>query len=145
MMRNLRDSLKSRIAARLEAKRKAEEQRSWRMSKAQDIKELRDRLNELMRRTAIEKKKVEQASSGSKTKKDSLSLGIITLKTKQTDSLTMHTNAMKAAQMGLMATTSERLKRQAKAIKQLCRLFPMRRVSIMVFKSMCFLPVYVCF
>uniref|UniRef100_A0ACD5WQE6 Uncharacterized protein n=1 Tax=Avena sativa TaxID=4498 RepID=A0ACD5WQE6_AVESA len=130
MMRNLRDSLKSRIAARLEAKRKAEEQRSWRMSKAQDIKELRDRLSELTRQTAIEKKKVEQAARGHKMKMDTLSLGIITLKTKQTDSLTMHTNAMKAAQMGLMATTSERLKRQAKAIKQLCRLFPMRRAII---------------
>ncbi|XP_047062814.1 uncharacterized protein LOC124670347 isoform X1 [Lolium rigidum] len=130
MMRNLRDSLQTRIAARLEAKRKAEEQRSWKMSKAHDIKELRDRLSELTRRTAIEKRKVQQASSGNKTKMDSLSLGIITLKTNQADSLTMHTNAMKAAQMGLMATTSERLKRQSKAIKQLCRLFPMRRAII---------------
>jgi len=40
----------------------------------------------------------------------------------------MHTNAMKVTQMNLMATTSECLKIQSKTVKQLCRLFPMRRV-----------------
>lgn len=130
MKRKLRDSFQSRVAARLEAKRKAEEQRSWRVSKAQDIKELKDRLHKLTSQTAIEKKKVEHAASDLKAKTDTLNLAFVTLKVKQTESLTMHTNAMKAAQMGLMAATSERLKRQSKAIKQLCRLFPMRRAII---------------
>ncbi|KAF6999994.1 hypothetical protein CFC21_015955 [Triticum aestivum] len=130
LRRNLRDTLQSRIAARLEAKRKAEEQRMWKLSKAHDIKELRDRLSELKSRTALEKMKIKQASSDLKVKSGTLNVAFITLKTKQTDSSTMHTNAMKAAQMGLMATTSERLKRQSKAVKQLCRLFPMRRAII---------------
>uniref|UniRef100_A0A0E0EEP1 J domain-containing protein n=1 Tax=Oryza meridionalis TaxID=40149 RepID=A0A0E0EEP1_9ORYZ len=80
MMKNLRDSLNARIATRLDAKRKGDEQRNWRLKK------------------------------------------------KRNDSSVMHTNAMKAAQMGLMATTSEHLKMQSKAMKQLCRLFPLRRV-----------------
>lgn len=99
------------------------------MSKAQDIKELRDRLSELMRQNAIEKK-IEQASSDLRAKTASLNLALATLEKNQADLSIMHTNAMKAAQMGLMATTSERLKRQSKAIKQLCRLFPMRRIII---------------
>jgi hypothetical protein len=57
-----------------------------------------------------------------------LNLAFVTLKKKRNDSSVMHTNAMKAAQMGLMATTSEHLKMQSKAMKQLCRLFPLRRV-----------------
>ncbi|KAF0906837.1 hypothetical protein E2562_013233 [Oryza meyeriana var. granulata] len=130
MMKNLRDSLNSRIAARLEAKRKGDEQRNWRVSKAQDIKELRDHLTELKRRNATEKKKAEQASRDLKERTASLNLAFVTLKKKRGDSSVMHTNAMKAAQMGLMATASERLKMQSKAIKQLCRLFPLRRVII---------------
>ncbi|KAL6657000.1 hypothetical protein ACP70R_004780 [Stipagrostis hirtigluma subsp. patula] len=128
MMKNLRDSLQSRIAARLEAKSKADEQRTWRVRKSQDIKELRDQLSELKRQTAIEKTKVDQASSDLKARTASLNLAFVTLKKKRADSTMMHTNAMKLAQINLMTTTSERLKMQSKAIKQLCRLFPMRRV-----------------
>ncbi|TVU02447.1 hypothetical protein EJB05_52065, partial [Eragrostis curvula] len=84
---------------------KADEQRTWRVRKAQDIKELKDRLIALKKKTAIEKTKVEQASSDLKAQKASLNLAFVT-----------------------MAATSERLKMQSKAVKQLCRLFPMRRV-----------------
>ncbi|KAL6841717.1 hypothetical protein ACP4OV_028229 [Aristida adscensionis] len=128
VMRNVRDSLHSRIAARLEAKSKADEQRIWRASKSQDIKELKERLSELKRKTAIGKTKVEQASSDLKARTASLNLALVTLKKKRADSTIMHTNAMKFAHMNLMTATSERLKMQSKAVKQLCRLFPMRRV-----------------
>ncbi|EEE67626.1 uncharacterized protein [Oryza sativa Japonica Group] len=128
MMKNLRDSLNARIATRLDAKRKGDEQRNWRVSKAHDIKELRDHLAELKRRNAIEKKKAEQASRDLRERTALLNLAFVTLKKKRNDSSVMHTNAMKAAQMGLMATTSEHLKMQSKAMKQLCRLFPLRRV-----------------
>ncbi|CAD6341609.1 unnamed protein product [Miscanthus lutarioriparius] len=128
MMRSLRDSLHSRIAARLEAKSKTDEQRIWRASKAQDIMELRDRLTELKRKTAIDKTKVEQASSDLKAKTASLNLAFVTLKKRRADAVAMHTNAMKIAQMNLMATTSDCMKMQSKSVKQLCRLFPMRRV-----------------
>ncbi|OEL34935.1 hypothetical protein BAE44_0004048 [Dichanthelium oligosanthes] len=128
MMRSLRDSLQARFAARLEAKSKADEQRIWRVSKTQDIMELRDRLTELKRKTAIEKTKVQQSSSDLKAQTASLNLAFVTLKKRRADAVGMHTNAMKVAQMNLMATTSERLKMQSKSVKQLCRLFPMRRV-----------------
>ncbi|XP_062186794.1 uncharacterized protein LOC133890442 isoform X2 [Phragmites australis] len=128
MMRSLRDSLHSRIAARLEAKSKAEEQRTWRVSKTQDIKELRDRLTELKRQTEIKKTKVRQASSDHKAQTALLNLAFVTLKKRRGDATMMHTNAMKVAQMHLMTTTSERLKMQSKAIKQLCRLFLVQRV-----------------
>ncbi|XP_066391265.1 uncharacterized protein [Miscanthus floridulus] len=128
MMRSLRDSLHSRIAARLEAKSKTDEQRIWRASKAQDIMELRDWLTELKRKTAIDKTKVEQASSDVKAKIASLNLAFVTLKKRRADAVAMHTNAMKIAQMNLMATTSDCMKMQSKSVKQLCRLFPMRRV-----------------
>ncbi|KAF8679227.1 hypothetical protein HU200_046001 [Digitaria exilis] len=128
MMRSLRDSLQARVAARLEAKSKADEQRIWRASKNQDIMELRDRLTEVKRKTAIEKTKVQLSSSDIKAQTALLNLAFVTLKKRRADAVTMHTNAMKAAQMNLMATTSERLKMQSKSVKQLCRLFPMRRV-----------------
>ncbi|XP_062189445.1 uncharacterized protein LOC133892594 [Phragmites australis] len=128
MMRSLRDSLHSRIAARLEAQSKADEQRTWRGSKTQDIKQLRDRLNELKRQTAIDKTKVEQASSDLKAQTSLLHLAFVTLKKRRADATAMHTNAMKLAQMQFMAATSRRLKMQSKAIKQLCKLLPMRRV-----------------
>ncbi|CAN6226174.1 unnamed protein product [Urochloa humidicola] len=128
VLRSLRDSLQARIAARLEAKSKGDEQRIWRVSKNQDIMELRDRLIELKRKTAIEKTKVQQSLSDHKAKTASLNLAFVTLKKRQADSVMMHTNAMKVTQMNLMATTSELLKMQSKSVKQLCRLFPMRRV-----------------
>ncbi|KAL5197308.1 hypothetical protein ABZP36_000820 [Zizania latifolia] len=127
-MKNLRDSLHSRIDGRLESKRKGDEQSNWRVSKAKDIKELKDQLTELKRRTSTEKKKVEQASHDLKERTALLNLAFITLKKKRADSSGIHANAMKVAQMSLMTATSERLKRQSKAVKQLCRLFPLRRV-----------------
>jgi len=128
MMRSLRDSLQVRIAARHEAKSKADEQRIWRVSKNQDIMELRDRLTELKRKTAIERTKVQQSSSDLKAQTASVNLAFVMLKKRRADAVTMHTNAMKVTQMTLMATTSECLKMQSKYVKQLCRLFPMRRV-----------------
>ncbi|KAL5678286.1 hypothetical protein ACJX0J_014417, partial [Zea mays] len=128
MMRSLRDSLHGRIAARLEAKRKTDEQRIWRTSKEQDIMELRNRLTELKRKTAVDKTEVEQASSDLKAKIVPLNLALATLKKRRADAVAMHTNAMKVAQMNLMATTSDCMKMQSKSVKQLCRLFPMRRV-----------------
>nr|ACG42107.1 hypothetical protein [Zea mays] len=128
MMRSLRDSLHARIAARLEAKSKTDEQRIWRSSKAHDIMELRDRLTELKSKTAVDKTKVEQASSGLKAKTASLNLALVTLKKRQADAVAMHTSAMEIAQMNLMAITSDCMKMQSKSVKQLCRLFPMRRV-----------------
>ncbi|KAG8079653.1 hypothetical protein GUJ93_ZPchr0007g6218 [Zizania palustris] len=128
MMKNVRDFLHSRVAARLESKRKGDEQRNWRASKSQDIKELKDQLAELKRRNATEKKKAEQAARDLKERTVLLNLALLTLKRKRADSPVMHTNAMKVAQMGLMTTTSERLKGQSKAVKQLCKLFPLQRV-----------------
>ncbi|KAL5659456.1 hypothetical protein ACJX0J_032619, partial [Zea mays] len=128
MMRSLRDSLHARIAARLEAKSKTDEQRIWRASKAHDIMELRDRLTELKSKTAVDKTKVEQASSGLKAKTASLNLALVTLKKRQADAVAMHTSAMEIAQMNLMTITSDCMKMQSKSVKQLCRLFPMRRV-----------------
>jgi len=212
---------------------KADEQRIWRVSKNQDIMELRDRLTELKRKTAIGRSissaLVDSVSSywwvsdaelcllfsqrGPKSSshrvisrhkqhrwiwlvsryiyvyfsvylkqlKTHISYWILTLcmlasccqlKKRRADAVTMHTNAMKVTQMTLvsryapsfhtwsvhlaslayylscvmsmfiipaelkyfvlcwqMATTSECLKMQSKYVKQLCRLFPMRRVS----------------
>ncbi|GJN10954.1 hypothetical protein PR202_ga29104 [Eleusine coracana subsp. coracana] len=77
MMRSLRDSLHSRIAARLDCQSKVDEQRTWRVRKAQDIKDLRDRLSELKRKTVLEKTRVEQASSDLKAQKASLNLAFV--------------------------------------------------------------------
>eukprot|EP00267_Zea_mays_P044721 XP_020396938.1 uncharacterized protein LOC109940951 [Zea mays] len=91
--------------------------------------ELRNRLTELKRKTAVDKTEVEQASSDLKAKTVPLNLALVTLKKRRADAVAMHTNAMKVAQMNLMATTSDCMKMQSKSVKQLCRLFPMRRVS----------------
>ncbi|ONM59848.1 DNA-directed RNA polymerase II protein [Zea mays] len=108
MMRSLRDSLHARIAARLEAKSKTDEQRIWRASKAHDIMELRDRLTELKSKTAVDKTKVEQASSGLKAKTASLNLALVTLKKRQADAVAMHTSAMEIAQMNLVIKEGEK-------------------------------------
>ncbi|RCV23500.1 hypothetical protein SETIT_5G011300v2 [Setaria italica] len=79
MMRSLRDSLQARIAARLEAKSEVDEQRIWRVSKTQDIMELRDRLTELKGKTVIEKTKVQQSSSDLKAQTASLNLAFVTV------------------------------------------------------------------
>ncbi|PWZ15580.1 hypothetical protein Zm00014a_000458 [Zea mays] len=89
--------------------------------------ELRNRLTELKRKTAVDKTEVEQASSDLKAKTVPLNLALVTLKKRRADAVAMHTNAMKVAQMNLMATTSDCMKMQSKSVKQLCRLFPMRR------------------
>ncbi|ONM56974.1 glutamate-ammonia ligase [Zea mays] len=95
--------------------------------------ELRNRLTELKRKTAVDKTEVEQASSDLKAKTVPLNLALVTLKKRRADAVAMHTNAMKVAQMNLMATTSDCMKMQSKSVKQLCRLFPMRRNDQNVF------------
>jgi len=216
---------------------KADEQRIWRVSKTQDIMELRDRLTELKRKTAIGRsissalgdyvscywwvsdaelcllfsQRGPKSSSHRvisrhkqhrwiwlvsryiyvyfsvylKQLKTHISYWILTLcmlasccqlKKRRADAVMMHTNAMKVTQMNLvsryapsfhawsdhlsslpyypsavlclfiipvelkyfvlccqMATTSECLKIQSKTVKQLCRLFPMRRVSFYLY------------
>uniref|UniRef100_A0A0D3GTT1 SAP domain-containing protein n=1 Tax=Oryza barthii TaxID=65489 RepID=A0A0D3GTT1_9ORYZ len=118
MMKNLRDSLNARIATRLDAKTIILKDCIFDL-----FIEERGRAEKLE-----EKKKAEQASRDLRERTALLNLAFVTLKKKRNDSSVMHTNAMKAAQMGLMATTSEHLKMQSKAMKQLCRLFPLRRV-----------------
>jgi hypothetical protein len=65
--------------------------------------ELRDRLTELKRKTAMEKTKVQHSSSDLKAQTASLNLAFVTLKKRRADAVTMHTNAMKVAQMNLVS------------------------------------------
>ncbi|PWZ45641.1 14-3-3-like protein GF14-D [Zea mays] len=68
-------------ACNLAKQRKTDEQRIWRTSKEQDIMELRNRLTELKRKTAVDKTEVEQASSDLKAKTVPLNLALVTIGT----------------------------------------------------------------
>ncbi|EHA8589078.1 hypothetical protein COCNU_scaffold007924G000010 [Cocos nucifera] len=130
-LRSTRDSLYSRLNEKLVEKRKADDQFNWRLSQNEKLKKLRERLNHLKKLLSQEKAKVEEESDDLNLKYGLLDSAFAMLQKNRVELLEkFYTNLIYTQNLGHMAITSERLHKQSLAIKQICKLFPVRRVNL---------------
>ncbi|KAM0936135.1 hypothetical protein DsansV1_C27g0200301 [Dioscorea sansibarensis] len=128
--RSKRDSLHNRLAAEMVAGRKAAEQVNWRIVQAEKLSKMNQRLHFLKEKLAKDKAKVEKVSNDLKIKNDVLESSFAMLEQKRLEVLEKYyPNFICTQNLGLMAITSERLHKQSVVVKQICRLFPMRRLN----------------
>ncbi|XP_072972933.1 uncharacterized protein [Typha angustifolia] len=129
-LKSYRDSLYSRLNDALQAKKKADDQRNWRVNQNEKIKKLKDRLSNLRKALSQEKAKVEEVSNDVKLQYGLLDSAFATLDKNRVELLDkFYPNLIHTQGLGYMAITSERLHKQSIVIKQIGRLFPIRRVN----------------
>ncbi|XP_058084715.1 uncharacterized protein LOC131232461 isoform X5 [Magnolia sinica] len=105
-LKTVRDSLYMRLSGELMVKNKVDDQHKWRVSQKEKLAQLRQRLHLKEKQLSQGKAELEKMSDDLKVR-----YGLL-----ESASATMH-------------ITSERLHKQSVVIKQICKLFPQRRVN----------------
>lgn len=130
-LKSRRDSLYSRLSEVLVSKGKADDQQSWRVLRNEKLGRLREKLGHNKERLSQGKAKVEKMSSDLKVKYGLLTSAQHTLERNRVEQLEkFFPNLICTQSLGHMAITSERLHKQSLVIKQICKLFPQRRVTV---------------
>ncbi|XP_059630463.1 uncharacterized protein LOC132273522 [Cornus florida] len=130
-LKTRRDYLYSRLSEVLVAKGKVDDQLSWRVLQNEKLARLREKLRLSKEELARGKSKVEKMSLDSKVKYELLESAMSTLERNRMEQLEkFYPNLICTQSLGHMAITSERLHQQSVVIKQICKLFPQRRVII---------------
>ncbi|KAL5726392.1 hypothetical protein ACHQM5_009438 [Ranunculus cassubicifolius] len=130
-LRNVRDSCCSRLTSELVAKSKADDQLNWRVQQNEKLARLREKLKWTEKQLLQGKAKLEKASNDLNLKYGLLESSMLTLKKNRDEQLEkFYPNLICTQSLGLMAITSERLHKQSLVIKQICKLFPQRRVTV---------------
>lgn len=130
-LKSRRDSLYLRLNEVLVAKGKADDQLSWRVLQKEKLTRLRDKLRHNKEQLLQGKAKTEKISSDLKVKCGLLESAQSTLERNRAELLKkFYPNLICTQSLGHMAITSERLHIQSVVIKQICKLFPQRRVNI---------------
>lgn len=126
----VRDSLHTRLDAALVAKKRADDQVNQRFLQKEKLVKLKERLHLLEKQLSQDKAKVKKVKSDLHAKYESLDSAFATLKNTRAEMLDkFYRNLIHTQSLGHMAITSERLHKQSVVIKQICKLFPMRRVN----------------
>nr|XP_034905088.1 uncharacterized protein LOC118041719 isoform X2 [Populus alba] len=126
-----RDSLYSKLSVVLIAKGKADDQFNWRVQKNEKLASLREKLHRNKEQLAQGKAKVEKLSQDLKKKNGMLESARNVLEKNRLEQLEkFYPNLICTQSLGHMAITSELLHKQSVVIKQICKLFPQRRVNV---------------
>lgn len=130
-LKSRRDALYSRLSEVLVAKGKADDQFNWRVTQNEKLAKLREKLRRQEEQLIRGKAKVEGLSNDLKAKYGMLDSALSKLGRNRVEQLeTFYPNLVCTQTLGLMAITSERLHKQSLVIKQICKLFPQRRVTV---------------
>ncbi|XP_038716076.1 uncharacterized protein LOC120009527 isoform X2 [Tripterygium wilfordii] len=130
-LKSRREHLYSRLNEVLEVKRKADEQLRWRVLQNEKLASLREKLQHSREQLKQEKIKVQKKSSDLKVKYEVLGSARSMLEKNKVEQLEkFYPNLICTQSLGYMAITSERLHKQSLVLKQICKLFPQRRVTI---------------
>ncbi|THU62933.1 hypothetical protein C4D60_Mb01t10370 [Musa balbisiana] len=124
---NIRESLYSRLNDELAEKRKATHQSNWRVTQNEKIRKLKEHLTCSKRQLVEVNAKVVEASNNLKLRFDSLDSAFATIKNHMGSLDKLNSDLIYSQCLAYMAITSERLHKQSMVIRQICRLFPMRR------------------
>ncbi|KAK1371094.1 UV radiation resistance protein/autophagy-related protein 14 [Heracleum sosnowskyi] len=124
-----RDQLYSRLTQLLVAKGKADDQLSWRVHQHEKLATLRQKLHHRKEQLLQGKTNVKKMTYDIKVKYEVLESAMSTLEKNRKEQLEKHyPNLICTQSLGLMAISSERLHKQSVVVKQICKLFPQRRV-----------------
>ncbi|XAR62205.1 hypothetical protein NMG60_11016873 [Bertholletia excelsa] len=130
-LKSRRDLLYSRLSEVLAAKAKADDQLDWRVLENEKLARLREKLRLKREQFLQGKAKVEKMSYDIKVKYDLLQSAMALLERNRVEQLEkLYPNIISTQSLGHMAITSERLHKQSVVIKQICKLYPQRRVNI---------------
>lgn len=130
-LKNHRDFLYSKLSENLVAKGKADDQLNWRVLQNEKLAKLREKLRVRKEQLAQEKIKIEKISNDIKSKYELLESAMSSLERTRLEQLEKHyPNFICTQNLGLMAITSVLLHKQSVVIKQICKLFPQRRVIL---------------
>ncbi|XP_042431929.1 uncharacterized protein LOC122018625 isoform X1 [Zingiber officinale] len=126
----VRQSYYSKLFDFLEKKRIADEQNNWISDQNEKLKKLEQRLTYLKAKRVEDKAKVAEQSNDLKSKYESLELAFEIIKKKRTDVLDkFNTDLIYNQRSAYMAITSELFHRQSVIVKQICKIFPLRKVN----------------
>ncbi|KAG6478013.1 hypothetical protein ZIOFF_061445 [Zingiber officinale] len=127
----VRQSYYSKLFDFLEKKRIADEQNNWISDQNEKLKKLEQRLTYLKAKRVEDKAKVAEQSNDLKSKYESLELAFEIIKKKRTDVLDkFNTDLIYNQRSAYMAITSELFHRQSVIVKQICKIFPLRKASV---------------
>ncbi|KAL3830468.1 hypothetical protein ACJIZ3_019270 [Penstemon smallii] len=131
LLKSKRDALYSKLTQVLVFKGKADDQHSWRVLQNEKLTRLRDKLRLRKEQLSQGKAKIDKMSGDLKVKYELLESAISTLEKNRVEQIEKYyPNLICTQTLGHMAITSERLHKQSVIIKQICKLFPQRRVNI---------------
>ncbi|KAF8405957.1 hypothetical protein HHK36_008036 [Tetracentron sinense] len=126
----VRDSLYLRLSEGLVAKSKADDQLSWRVLQYEKLARLREKMHLTEKQLLQGKAKIEKMSNDLKVKYGLLDSAMSMLERNRVEQLEkFYPNLICTQSLGHMAITSERLHKQSVVMKQICKLFPQRRVD----------------
>lgn len=118
------------MEAKLVAKKKMDDQLNWKTLQNAKIVKLKERLHGLHKQVSQDKAKVATMSNDLKAKYESLDSSYAMIANTRMELLEKYYRNLNYTQnLGHMAITSELLHKQSVIIKQICKLFPMRRVN----------------
>ncbi|PQM41506.1 hypothetical protein Pyn_20657 [Prunus yedoensis var. nudiflora] len=130
-LKSRRDSLYSRLTEALVAKGKADDQLNWRVLQNEKLVRLREKLRCNKEQLVQGKAKIEKTSYDLKVKSGVLESARAVLEKNRAEQLEkFYPNLICTQNLGHIAITSERLHKQSVVIKQICKLFPQRRVTV---------------
>ncbi|CAL5414868.1 unnamed protein product [Camellia sinensis] len=130
-LKSRRDLLYSKLSEKLVAKSKADDQLSWRVLQSEKLARLREKLRLKREQYLQGNTKIEKMSYDLKVKYELLESAMTVLERNRVEQLEkFYPNLICTQSLGHMAITSERLHKQSVVIKQICKLFPQRRVNI---------------
>ncbi|XP_051123770.1 uncharacterized protein LOC127246424 [Andrographis paniculata] len=131
LLKSKRDALYSKLTQVLVAKGKADDQHSWRVLQNEKLAKLRDKLQRRKEQVSEGRAQIDKKSHDLKVKYELLESAMRVLEKNRMEKLEKYyPNLIGTQRLGLMAITSERLHKQSVIIKQICKLFPQRRVSV---------------
>ncbi|XP_044474599.1 uncharacterized protein LOC123202664 [Mangifera indica] len=129
-LKSRRDALYSRLTEVLVAKGKVDDQMNWRLRQNEKLVNLREKLRRSKEQLAQVKSKIEKRSYDLKAKYDVLESTYSMLDKNRAEQLQkLYPDLILAQSLGHVAILSELLHKQSVVIKQICKLFPQRRVT----------------
>ncbi|XP_047150222.1 uncharacterized protein LOC124822273 [Vigna umbellata] len=131
LLKDRRDSLYSKLSDVLVRKGKGDDQANWRVLQNEKLARLKEKLRRSNEQVTQGRAKIDSVSADLKLKYGLLESALSTLEKNRVEQLEkFYPNLICTQSLGHVAITSERLHKQSVVIKQICKLFPQRRVAI---------------
>ncbi|KAE9615246.1 hypothetical protein Lal_00048449 [Lupinus albus] len=131
LLKDRRDSLYSKLSEVLVLKGKVDDQSNWRVLHQEKLAKLRVMLRHSKEQVTQGRAKIEAISADLKLKYGVLESALSVLEKNRLEQLEkFYPNLICTQSLGHVAITSELLHKQSVVIKQICRLFPQRRMLI---------------